>query len=547
MSLTKIETRRQVGVAPGARWLRVGVLTAALGAAAVIGGVGDAAAAPRPDGSDGDAATVAAGPTVSSAARGVRARPARPAPAANRINRAPAGESPGPSAVHRSPVFRRALSMPAATAATGTDSVPTGPTAVFAPGPIRSAILAVQAVTYGYPLLEFERFRSEAPGLNVIWSQTGFAEPDVVPIWRPNTDTLYSRAALDLGGGPVVLSVPDMGDRYFSFQLNDPYTNAISYVGTRTTGSGPGLFAITWDGGPQVEVEGAQTVTVPYRNIVLLGRTLAGDAADQRQAIALMDQYSLTPSGPTGSPPAQTPMPSGLAMLDAISAAMEINPPPGSDAAITQAIARIGVGPGLQVADAGLGPLARIAADLAVRVGFAAASFRTASNQYLAALGNRGWAAPPSAIGDYGTDYRLRAGVFFVGPWANIRDEAIYLGGLLDQTLRPLNGRNNYQIYFAPGQEPPADAFWSVTVYDRDGSLVANPIDRYSVSSSRPDELVRRPDGSVVIVLSRDEPGDATVNWLPVPDGSFSAYLRLYLPREPALEGGWQPPPITRL
>jgi len=240
-------------------------------------------------------------------------------------------------------------------------------------------------------------------------------------------------------------------------------------------------------------------------------------------------------------------MPSGLAMLDAISAVMEINPPPGSDTEITQAIARIGVGPGLRVADAGLGPLARIAADLAVRVGFAAASFRTASNQYLAALGNRGWAAPPSAIGDYGTDYRLRAGVFFVGPWANIRDEAMYLGGLLDQTLRPLNGRNSYQIYFAPGQEPPADAFWSVTVYDRDGSLVANPIDRYSVSSSRPDELVRRPDGSVVIVLSRDEPGDATVNWLPVPDGSFSAYLRLYLPREPALEGGWQPPPITRL
>ena len=525
MYLTGIVMKRGVRAAPGARWLWVGVLTAALGGTALIGGAGDAAASPRADATNGDTATASTRPSGSVSARD--AHNTRSAPQRTDVRRMP--------------------SRPAVAAAPGTDSVPKGFTAVFAPGPIRSAILAVQAVTYGSPLLEFERFRSEAPGLNVIWSQTGFAEPDVVPIWRPTTDTLYSRAALDLGGGPVVLSVPDMGDRYFSFQLNDPYTNAISYVGTRTTGSGPGLFAITWDGGPQVEVEGAQTVTVPYRNIVLLGRTLAGDAADQRQAIALMDQYSLTPSGPTGSPPAQTPMPSGLAMLDAISAAMEINPPPGSDAAITQAIARIGVGPGLQVADAGLGPLARIAADLAVRVGFAAASFRTASNQYLAALGNRGWAAPPSAIGDYGTDYRLRAGVFFVGPWANIRDEAIYLGGLLDQTLRPLNGRNSYQIYFAPGQEPPADAFWSVTVYDRNGSLVANPIDRYSVSSSRPDELVRRPDGSVVIVLSRDEPGDATVNWLPVPDGSFSAYLRLYLPREPALEGGWQPPPITRL
>ena len=539
--------KRRLRSAPRARWLWVGVLTAALGATALIGGIGHAAAAPRPDGSDGHPPTVAAGPSVSPAARGAGAITARPAPSVNRVNRAPAGESAGPAALHRSAALRRALSMAVATSATGTDSVPTCLTAVFAPGPIRSAILAVQALTYGYPLLEFERFRSEAPGLNVIRSQTGFAAPDVVPIWRPNTDTLYSRATLDLSGGPVVLSVPDMGDRYFSFQLNDPYTNAISYIGTRTTGSGPGRYAITWDGGPQVAIEGAQSVTVPYRNIVLLGRTLAGDVADQRQAVALMDQYRLTPSGPTGSPPPQTPMPSGLAMLDAISAAMELNPPPGSDAAILQAIARIGVGPGLRVADSGLGPLARIAVDLAVRAGFAAASFRTASNQYMAALGNHGWAAPPSAIGNYGTDYKLRAGVFFVGPWANIRDEAIYLGGLLDQTLCPLNGRNSYQIYFAPGQEPPIDAFWSVTVYDRDGGLVANPINRYSVSSSRPDELVRRPDGSVVIVLSRDDPGDTTVNWLPVPRGSFSAYMRLYLPREPALDGRWQPPPITRL
>jgi hypothetical protein len=525
MFLTEIVMKRGVRAAPGARWLWVGLLTAALGGTALIGGAGDAAASPRADATNGDTATASTRPSGSVSARD--ARNTRSAPQRTAVRRMP--------------------SRPAVAAVHGIDPLPTASVAARAPGPIRSAILAAQAATYGYPLLEFERFRSETPGLNVIRSETGFAAPDVVPIGRPNTDTLYSRATLDLGGGPVVLSIPEMGDRYFSFQLNDPYTNAISYIGTRTTGSGPGRYAITWDGGPQVAVEGAQSVTVPYRNIVLLGRTLAGDEADQRQAIALMDQYSLTASGPTGSPPPRTPMPSGLAMLDAISAAMELNPPPGSDAAIVQAIARIGVGPGLRVADAGLGPLARIAVDLAVRAGFAAASFRTASNQYLAALGNHGWAAPPSAIGNYGTDYRLRAGVFFVGPWANIRDEAIYLGGLLDQTLRPLNGRNSYQIYFAPGQEPPTDAFWSVTVYDRDGGLVANPINRYSVSSSRPDELVRRPDGSVVIVLSRDDPADTTVNWLPVPCESFSAYMRLYLPHEPALDGRWQPPPITRL
>ena len=546
--------KRQARQVPGARLLRAGVLAAALGAAAAIGGAGDAAAAPRADGPGRDIDAVGtATPSVARAARPSGfasatdgATQLSPAASSVRVRRVPVRVSTNQSAPHRSSATPPASPTLTAAAARGTHSAPKLFNTAFAPGPIRSAILAARAATYGYPLLEFEKFRSEAPGLNTLWSQTGFAEPGAVPIWRPNVDTLYSRAALDLSGGPVVLSIPDMGDRYFSFQLNDPYTNAVSYLGTRSTGSGPGRFAITWDGGPSVTVEGAQTVTVPHRNIVLLGRTLAGDAADQSQALALIDRYSLTPTGPTGSPPISVPMPSGLAMLDAISAAMELNPPPGSDAALLRAIAGIGVGPGLRVADAGLGPLATIVADVAVRIGFAAASFRTASSQYVAALGNGGWAAPPSAIGDYGTDYRLRAGVFFVGPWANIRDEAIYLGGLLDQTLLPLNGRNSYQIHFAPGDEPPADAFWSVTVYDRDGALVANPLNRHSVSNSRPGELVRGPDGSITIVLAQSDPGDATVNWLPVPDASFSAYLRLYLPREAALDGSWDPPPIIR-
>lgn len=549
--------KRLARTLPGARLLRAGVFAAALGAVA-IGGADDAEAAPRADGPGRDVDAV--GTATSSAARAARPSGIASAPDAAletshaassvRVQRVPVRVAGRVATKQNAPHRRSAISLasptPTAPDAREAHSVPTVFNTAFAPGPVRSAILAARAATYGYPLLGFESFRSEAPGLNTLWSQTGFAEPGAVPIWRPNADTLYSRAALDLGGGPVVLSIPDMGDRYFSFQLNDPYTNAVSYLGTRSTGSGPGRFAITWDGGPSVTVEGAQTVTVPYRNIVLLGRTLAGDAADQSQALALIDRYSLTPTGPTGSPPASIPMPSGLAMLDAISAAMELNPPPGSDAALLRAIAGIGVGPGLRVADAGLGPLAMIVADVAVRIGFAAASVRTASSQYIAALGNGGWAVPPPAIGDYGTDYRLRAGVFFVGPWANIRDEAIYLGGLLDQTLLPLNGRNSYRIHFAPGEEPPADAFWSVTVYDRDGALVANPLNRYSVSNSRPGELVRGPDGSVTIVLAQGDPGDATVNWLPVPDASFSAYLRLYLPRAAALDGSWKPPPIIR-
>ena len=69
-------------------------------------------------------------------------------------------------------------------------------------------------------------------------------------------------------------------------------------------------------------------VEVPYSSILMLGRTLAGNKADQQKAIDLIKQYSLTPAG---GPPPVTPQPKpGLAYLDAISAAMTSNPPPAA-------------------------------------------------------------------------------------------------------------------------------------------------------------------------------------------------------------------------
>lgn len=511
---------------PGRTWLGAGLVAAGLGAMAFLGGNG-VAAAERSDQPGPESGTHRAGPAKPAASSQAR-RAARAVPR-------PSGS---PHAA-RLPDVRETKSTPEPRITVPAKSA-------FPPGPIQSAILGMQAYIYGYPLLEFENFRSQAPALNTLWSLTEFAEPSVMPIFRPNTDTLYSRAVLDLSAGPVVLSVPDMGDRYFSFQLNDPYTNVVDYLGTRATGSGPGTYAITWDGGPAVAVEGATTVIVPFRNMMLLGRTLAGDLADQQRAVALMNDYRLTATGVTASPPPFFAAPTGLAALDAISKAMEINPPPIADSAQLQAIAQIGVGPGLRVADAALAPLSQAAADLGARLAAALLPRLSSLNQYFTALLNEGWAAPPAAIGDYGIDYQLRAGVFYVGPWANTVDEAMYSAGLLDQTLQPLSGRNTYLMHFAPGLEPPAAAFWSVTVYDGAGYLVPNSADRYSVSNSRPEELVRRPDGSIDIIFASQDPGDPDANWLPIPDDIFSAYLRIYLPKQAALEGSWRPPPILR-
>ena len=156
-----------------------------------------------------------------------------------------------------------------------------------------------------------------------------------------------------------------MGHRYFVFQLMDPYTNVFAYIGTRTTGSRAGRFAITWTGHPGRRVPGATVIRSAYRRVWVIARTLAGDRADQLRAIKLMQQYQLTPPGgavrfPRGCRPGQpssAAMPTGLAFLDALGQALQQNPPPAGDRPLLSQLAAVGVGPGLRPEQAGLDPL----------------------------------------------------------------------------------------------------------------------------------------------------------------------------------------------
>ncbi|MFA9270572.1 MAG: DUF1254 domain-containing protein, partial [Baekduiaceae bacterium] len=231
--------------------------------------------------------------------------------------------------------------------------------AVSAP---RAAALGVQAHVYGLPLMESLRVRAtktsvgcatdegNAP-VNAFSHARAFSGPENRTVIAPNVDTLYSIAHLDLGAGPVVLSHPDMGSRYFVFQLVDPYTNVVGYVGSRTTGASAGRFAITWSGGPGAAPAGTTPVVVPSRRIWMIGRVLATDSADQLAARALMRRFTLTPPGGATpdpdcehQPPVPAPRRTGIDFLDGLSAAMEDNPPPARDAAFLQRFTAIGVG-----------------------------------------------------------------------------------------------------------------------------------------------------------------------------------------------------------
>ena len=88
-----------------------------------------------------------------------------------------------------------------------------------------------------------------------------------------------------------------MGKRYFSFELLDPYTNVIDFIGTRETGSEASRFAISWKGKPAKTKPGMPVIKSKYRRVWVIGRTLATDRADQRQAYREMKQYGLARLG----------------------------------------------------------------------------------------------------------------------------------------------------------------------------------------------------------------------------------------------------------
>jgi hypothetical protein len=433
------------------------------------------------------------------------------------------------------------------------------------PTPERAAELGEQAYLYGLPLLELTRVRKEQTSVacpdqrgnspvNSFSNAPGFPSPTDRTVVAPNTDTLYSIAHLDLGHGPIVLNHPDMGKRYFSFQLLDPYTNVIDFIGSRTTGSEAGRFAIRWKDKPGGRKPGMPMINSTHRRVWVIGRTLATDRADQRAAYRKMKRYGLARLGrkPRSFPkdcepgePGEFPTPTdGERFIAKLNRKLASNPPPKRDRPLLDELATVGVGPGLDPERAGLSPEALDA--LYASVGAEAASFPTTARlrALQEAVAQGGWLLPASNIGDYGTDYEFRAQIAVLGLGANTPDEAIYPAALTDSEGNLLNGGNDYRITFPPGAAPPARYFWSLTVYDSNGYLAPNPIDRYSLGPSHP-PLVEKPDGSIVIALQQDEPTEGRVNWLPTPDAGFRLNLRLYGPSRAAQRGDWRPPPVV--
>jgi hypothetical protein len=156
-----------------------------------------------------------------------------------------------------------------------------------------------------------------------------------------------------------------------------------------------------------------------------------------------------------------------------------------------------------------------------------------------------GWGLT-QGLGSYGTQYAFRAGVSYGGLGANLDADAMYPASLKDADGEAYDGsKHNYVLHFDAGKYPPANAFWSLTLYDDNGFLCSNPINKFAIGDR--DALMKNKDGSIDIFIQNSSPGDnKKSNWLPVPKGPFNLLLRVYWPKDEMLNGSWAPPGVTK-
>jgi hypothetical protein len=423
---------------------------------------------------------------------------------------------------------------------------------------------AREAFVYGFPIVDnykvlhdqaLDPASSEYKGPpNTITHTRRLATPEDRAIVAPNVDTPYSHAWLDLAAEPVVLGVPAFeSDRYVSVQLIDGYTYIVGYVTPRTHGNEGGDFLVAgpdWKGTAPAGIDAV--FRAPTRFVLALYRTQLFNEADLVRVHALQDGYRVTPLshwlGDEAVPaapivPVVEPVdPRGPADPERFFAALSwmlagMPTLPGEES-VRGRIAGLGVH-----ADGGFDLPTGLGREQVVdgmRAGLAAMGARARTVRSSAELfGSREF------LGD---DYLIRAVAAMIGIYGNAEAEYLGVGYQTDSEGRPFDGRHRYRIRFAPGSEPPVQAFWSITAYDAARLLYANPIERYAIGSRMLPDLHRDPDGGYTLYVQHDRPvGEAARNWLPVPATPFGLTFRTYLPGPAIREGRWSAPAVVRI
>ncbi|MGE8064165.1 DUF1254 domain-containing protein [Pseudomonas sp. NPDC089569] len=435
--------------------------------------------------------------------------------------------------------------------------------------------IAREAYVYAYPIVTMETTRRQATNvadatsismrapLNEFAHVRTYTKGETRDVVRLNFDTLYSSAWVDLGKEPVVLSVPDMANRYYLLPMLDMWTDVFAMVGSRTTGSNAGHYAIVAPGWKGTLPAGVEKIVAPTSVIWILGRTQTNGPADYENVRRIQDGYTLTPLSRWGKPqaprvagavdgsidnktaPAQLVNAlDGVTMLGKLAQLMAKYPPHANDYPILARMHRIGLEPGKPFDPAKLD--AQTVKTINTAGQDALEGLRQASKRRFGLEQKNGWASALRTVGTYGTAYDMRARASLIGLGANLPEDAIYPATFTDADGKPYNGGNRYVMHFDKDSLPPAKAFWSITLYDADGYQVPNALDRFALGDR--DKLAFNPDGSLDLYVQNESPGaDKQANWLPAPKAAFNLVMRLYSPGSEMRDGTWAPPPVRHI
>jgi hypothetical protein len=438
-------------------------------------------------------------------------------------------------------------------------------------GAIEAVGIAVDAYIYGYPLVTFDMVRKQ---------QTNVAAPDGehAPMGQmikmrsypavdnhccaaPNADTLYTESWLDVSKEPWIVSIPEMGDRYYIVPMLDGWSEVFAVAGSRTTGGKPQTYAVTGPGWTGALPQGVTQLKSPTGMVWILGRIYStGTPEDYNAVHALQDRFSVVPLSAYGKP--YSPAPGAVdrsvdmktsvrklvnaldieAYFREFATLMKTNPPAAQDAQIVARMARIGLVPGQDFDGSKLDFLDREAIKIVPKLALVEMGLHLKRQKT-----TNGWLYFTKGVGNFGTDYLLRGTANLLGPGWNRPQDAVYPLSQKDANGDEYDSaKHKYVIRFEKGQLPPAEAFWSLTMYDSDFFFVPNPINRYDLAQR--DRLISNLDGSIEMYLQAESPGkDKEANWLPAPHGKFVLVMRIYSPTTTTpsiLDGSWTPPPV---
>jgi len=430
---------------------------------------------------------------------------------------------------------------------------------------VAASELARQASVWGYPVVDmYAILRGQAldrssrefkAPLNSVGHSRNVATPEDRVVIAPNVDTPYSHAWLDLRDGPVVITVPAFErERYLSLQLFDLYTWIIDYVTPRTNGQSGGDFLVVppgWDGlaptGIRKVFKSTTTLALGMFRTQLLGPDDLKNVhslQDRMRVRTLADYLGQAASASASAAQPLPPLvpaldlrqrPTDMAFFEVLNWMLAFMPTLPEEAGMRRELEALGIGPGRPFS-----PPESARAEITQGMG-----------QALQQMGERARRVRSSAE-LFGSreflrdDHLTRAVAAMLGILGNAGEEYLGLGWQADANGQAFDGRRRYRIRFAPGQLPPVDAFWSITVYTQERLLYANALKRYVINTVMLPTLQRDADGAITLDVQHDSPGpDRERNWLPAPATAFGLTFRAYLPQQAIRSGQWTAPPVV--